>query len=100
MSLISASDVSKRILGLDKRNHLEEGNEMQAAWTSVALALAGSCSISASLADDYPSRPVRLIVPYAPGGGADTVARIVARRVSDTIGQTIVIENRGGAGAI
>jgi tripartite-type tricarboxylate transporter receptor subunit TctC len=39
-------------------------------------------------------------VPYAAGGGADTVARIVTRRVSDAIGQTIVIENRGGAGAI
>jgi tripartite-type tricarboxylate transporter receptor subunit TctC len=64
------------------------------------LALAGSCCASSSRADEYPSRPIRLIVPYAPGGGADTVARIVARRVSDTIGQTVVIENRGGAGAI
>jgi tripartite-type tricarboxylate transporter receptor subunit TctC len=44
--------------------------------------------------------PIRLIVPYAPGGGADTVARIVAKRVSETIGQPSVIENRGGAGSI
>jgi tripartite-type tricarboxylate transporter receptor subunit TctC len=75
---------------------------MHATWKSVALvlALAGSCCMGASRADEYPSRPVRLIVPYAPGGGADTVARIVARRVSDSIGQTVVIENRGGAGAI
>ena len=51
-------------------------------------------------ADDYPSRPIRLIVPYAPGGGADAIGRIVAKRVSETIGQPIVIENRGGAGAI
>src|SRR5712692_11503505 len=72
------------------------------AWTCIAFAsaFAGSCVVGPSNADDYPSRPVRLIVPYAPGGGADTVARIVARRVSDTIGQTVVIENRGGAGAI
>jgi tripartite-type tricarboxylate transporter receptor subunit TctC len=67
---------------------------------ALALALAGSCYVGSSHADDYPSRPVRLIVPYAPGGGADTVARLVARRVSDTIGQTVVIENRGGAGSI
>ena len=75
---------------------------MRAAWNSVALALAlaASYSISGSAADDYPSRPIRIIVPYAPGGGADTVARIVARRVSDTIGQPIVVENKGGAGAI
>ena len=75
---------------------------MHGLWRRIALALvlAGSCCASSSLADDYPSRSVRLIVPYAPGGGADTVARLVARRVSDTIGQTVVIENRGGAGAI
>jgi tripartite-type tricarboxylate transporter receptor subunit TctC len=75
---------------------------MQAAWKCVALAvaLAATCSAGASRADDYPSRPIRIIVPYAPGGGADTVARIVARRVSDTIGQPIVIENRTGAGSI
>ena len=51
-------------------------------------------------ADDYPSHPIRLIVPYAAGGGADSVARILAKRVGDSIGQTIVIENRGGAGSI
>src|SRR5580700_9372801 len=53
-----------------------------------------------SHAADYPSHSIRLIVPYAPGGGADSVARIVAKRVSETIGQPIVIENRGGAGSI
>jgi tripartite-type tricarboxylate transporter receptor subunit TctC len=51
-------------------------------------------------ADEYPSRPIRLIVPYAAGGGADSVARIIAKRVGETIGQTIVIENRGGGGSI
>ena len=67
---------------------------------ALALAVVASCSIGAALADDYPSRPIRIIVPYAPGGGADTVARIVARRVTDTIGQPLVIENRTGAGSI
>jgi len=51
-------------------------------------------------AADYPARPIKLIVPYAPGGGADGVARIVAKQVSETIGQPIVIENKGGAGSI
>lgn len=53
-----------------------------------------------SCAADYPVRPIRLVVPYAPGGGADGVARIVARRVSETISQPIVIDNKGGAGSI
>jgi tripartite-type tricarboxylate transporter receptor subunit TctC len=65
-----------------------------------ALALAAALAAGAARGDDYPSRPIRLIVPYAAGGGADSVARIVARRVSETIGQPIVIENRGGAGSI
>ncbi len=51
-------------------------------------------------AADFPSKPIKLVVPYAPGGGADGVARIVARRASETLGQPIVIENKGGAGAI
>jgi tripartite-type tricarboxylate transporter receptor subunit TctC len=67
---------------------------------ALAVVLAAASVACAAHADDYPSRPIRLIVPYAAGGGADSVARIVAKRVSETIGQTIVIENRGGAGSI
>jgi tripartite-type tricarboxylate transporter receptor subunit TctC len=66
----------------------------------LAVALAAALTAGAARADDYPSRPIRLIVPYAAGGGADSVARIIARRVSETIGQPIVIENRSGAGSI
>ena len=64
---------------------------------ALAVALA---SASAASADDYPSHPIRLVVPYAAGGGADSVARVIAKRVGETIGQPIVIENRGGAGSI
>jgi len=75
---------------------------MTTTWKCLALTLALAMSIAASdaHAEDYPSHPIKLIVPYAPGGGADAVARIVAKRVSETIGQPIVIENRGGAGSI
>jgi len=49
-------------------------------------------------AQDYPSRPITLVVPYAAGGGNDVMARIVAEKMSRTLGQQIVIENKGGAG--
>jgi tripartite-type tricarboxylate transporter receptor subunit TctC len=51
-------------------------------------------------AADYPTRPIRLIVPYAPGGGADAVARIIAKLAGDSMRQSIVVENKGGAGSI
>src|ERR1700750_1900309 len=54
----------------------------------------------AAHAADYPTRPIRLIVPYAPGGGADAVARIIAKLAGDSMGQSIVVENKGGAGSI
>jgi tripartite-type tricarboxylate transporter receptor subunit TctC len=55
---------------------------------------------NAAPADDYPSRPIHLIVPYAAGGAADSVARVLAKRIGKAAGQTIVVENRGGGGAI
>jgi tripartite-type tricarboxylate transporter receptor subunit TctC len=68
---------------------------------SFSLGLAGACLTAGTAgADDYPSRPIKVIVPYAPGGGADAIGRIVSKRVGETIGQPIVIENRGGAGSI
>ena len=61
----------------------------------VALWLIGTVA-SAEVA--YPTRPIRLIVPFAPGGTTDVLARIIGERVQQALGQPIVIENRGGAG--
>jgi len=52
----------------------------------------------AAAAQDYPARPITLVVPYAAGGGNDVMARIVAEKMSKSLGQQIVIENKGGAG--
>jgi tripartite-type tricarboxylate transporter receptor subunit TctC len=62
----------------------------------LAAALA-ACALP-GLAQDYPSKPIRFIVPYPPGGGTDIIARIVQEPLTRALGQTIVIENRGGAG--
>ncbi len=58
--------------------------------------LAGAFSLSA-LAQGWPAKPVCFVVPYPPGGGTDVIARIVQNRLSEALGQPIVIENRGGA---
>jgi tripartite-type tricarboxylate transporter receptor subunit TctC len=68
---------------------------MLRAAAVVAAFLAGG---SATQAADYPTRAITLVVPYAAGGGNDVIARIVAERMSASLGQPIVIENRGGAG--
>jgi len=59
-----------------------------------ALALAAGLAH----AQDYPNKPIRMIVPYPPGGGTDVVARIVNEKLSLELGQSIVIDNKGGAG--
>jgi len=50
--------------------------------------------------ETYPSRPIRLIVPYPPGGGTDIVGRVLSDKLRESLGQPIVIENRGGAGGV
>jgi tripartite-type tricarboxylate transporter receptor subunit TctC len=65
---------------------------------AAASALAPA-SIRAAYAQGWPRRTVRLIVPFAPGGGTDAVARIISTRLSEIWGQQMVIENRGGAGS-
>jgi tripartite-type tricarboxylate transporter receptor subunit TctC len=67
----------------------------------VAAALAFLCGAGGpASAEDWPARPVTLVVPYAAGGPVDTLARILAARLSEILGQQIVIENVGGAGGM
>jgi tripartite-type tricarboxylate transporter receptor subunit TctC len=54
---------------------------------------------TAAHAQGYPAKPVRFIIPFPPGGGTDTMARVMAPKLSEALGQQVVIDNRGGAGA-
>src|SRR5678815_1232643 len=65
---------------------------------SLFCAVAACMSLSAAAADDnYPTRPVRLLVPFAPGGGADALSLIITPKMHDALGQAWVVDNRGGA---
>src|SRR5262245_3630593 len=75
------------------------GRRLRDVATIFALELfALFASFGPSLAQDYPTRPITLVVPYAAGGGNDLLARIASEKMSKTLGQQIVIENRPGAG--
>ena len=68
----------------------------------IAPVRAGASIVLAPLAalaqSDYPNRPIKLIVGFAPGGSTDIIGRIVAQKLGERLGQTIVVENRAGAG--
>ena len=71
---------------------------MRTAFAIAAVLLGLSLAADIAAAQDYPTKPVTLVVPFPPGGGNDALARTVADKMSRPLGQQVVVENRGGAG--
>jgi tripartite-type tricarboxylate transporter receptor subunit TctC len=77
-------------------------------WRALARCVAGllgtacvlAVATTGAVAQDYPNRPITLVVPFPPGGGNDALARAAAERMSKSLGQQVVVDNRGGAGGI
>ncbi len=81
--------------GADRRTML-----VRSAWLVALIAAGMSPGNGARAEPGYPNRPVQIIVPYGPGGVADTTVRIIAERLSHKLGQQFIVENRPGAGGI
>ena len=75
--------------------HLPKAGSLLVKIAGILLALA-----TAAAAQDYPSKPVRLIIPFPPGGSNDVVGRMIAIQLSERLGKQVVVDNRGGAGGI
>ncbi len=77
-----------------------EAHRIRAALMRILFSIVFTLWIGGAAAQSFPSKPIRLIVPYPPGGGTDTAARPIAQKMTESIGQAVIVDNRPGASEI
>src|SRR3954470_10259354 len=73
---------------------------MRLAFGSLVFSLFAALAALPAAAQTYPAKPVRVVVPFAPGGGSDFIGRFIAQRLSDSLGKQVIVENKPGAGGL
>jgi tripartite-type tricarboxylate transporter receptor subunit TctC len=84
--------------GIRLRQNVTDDIRAQRATIVVCTALFGLAAGNVVMAQNYPTKPIRLVVPFAPGGGTDIVARVIAQKATEALGQSVVVDNRAGGG--
>lgn len=75
-------------------------NKRRGAICRICFAALGATATLSAMAQPYPAKPIRFVVPFAPGGGTDLLARAIGQRLTDVLGQPVVVDNRAGAGGV
>src|SRR5262245_52987452 len=79
---------------------LNRGGRIGRAFGAALIMVTGAAALSDAYGQAYPTRPVRIVVPYGAGGIADVTMRLVAQKLSDKLGQQFIIDNRPSAGGV
>ncbi len=79
---------------------MERGRVARLVMATFALALAARGDVACVVAGEYPMRPIRLVVPFPPGGGNDVIGRLMATSLGERLGKQVVVDNRGGAAGV
>ncbi len=85
---------------IDRQSPASRWRYAMRAWGGWCIACLFVLIVPPASAADYPSKPVRFVVPYAPGGSSDVIARLIGQKLGESLGQTFVVDNRPGAGSM